>query len=266
MFLIGGIDGAFAASPPVDFALQDTYWIVAHIHYVLFGGSVMGLFAGIYYWFPKYTGARLDERFGKIHFTLLFIGANLTFFPMHIVGIEGMPRRIADYPAVSNWPGINLLETTGAFILAFSMLFFLWNVFSTLRGPRTYEPDPWHGNTLEWATTSPPPPYNFDHLPPIRSERPVFDVRVGAVDDPVLAKLIGAPIGTGGVPGEAIATEPAPAGSAQAALPVDATAPMLPSGREAEAHPAGAEPTEGIGPEPGPSGPTEPPTGGESHP
>jgi cytochrome c oxidase subunit 1 len=208
MFLLGGIDGAFAASPPVDFALQDTYWIVAHIHYVLFGGSVMGLFAGIYYWFPKWTGARLDERLGKIHFTLVFLGANLTFFPMHIIGIEGMPRRIADYPAVSNWPAINLLETGGAFILGFSMLFFLWNVFSTLRGPRTYEPDPWHGNTLEWATTSPPPPYNFDHLPPIRSERPVFDVRVGAVDDPVLAKLIGAPSGTGAAAVEGAAPTP----------------------------------------------------------
>ena len=197
MFLIGGIDGAFSASPPVDFALQDTYWIVAHIHYVLFGGSVMGLFAGIYYWFPKWTGARLREGLGKIHFTIMFIASNLTFFPMHIVGIQGMPRRVADYVEEPGWATINLLETVGSFILAASFLVFLWNVFVTLRGERTHEPDPWQGNTLEWATTSPPPPYNFDHLPPIRSERPVFDVRIGVVDDPWLANLIGAPSRTG---------------------------------------------------------------------
>jgi heme/copper-type cytochrome/quinol oxidase subunit 1 len=128
MFLIGGIDGAFAASPPVDFAIQDTYWIVAHIHYVLFGGSVMGLFAGIYYWFPKWTGARLNERLGKIHFTILFIGANLTFFPMHIVGIEGMPRRIADYVG-AQLAGHHQKETVGSFILTSSFLF-LWNVYT----------------------------------------------------------------------------------------------------------------------------------------
>jgi cytochrome c oxidase subunit 1 len=192
MFLVGGIDGAFAASPPVDFALQDTYWIVAHLHYVLFGGSVMGLFAGIYYWFPKWSGVRLRESLGKLHFTILFIGANLTFFPMHILGIEGMPRRVADYAQQPGWATINLIETIGSFILGASFLFFLWNVFVSLRSERTHEPDPWQANTLEWATTSPPPPYNFDHLPPIRSERPVFDVRTGAVDDPYVANLIGA--------------------------------------------------------------------------
>jgi cytochrome c oxidase subunit 1 len=181
---------------------------------------------------------------------------------MHIIGIEGMPRRIADYPAISNWPGINLLESTGAFILGFSMLFFLWNVYSTLRGPRTYEPDPWHGNTLEWATTSPPPPYNFDHLPPIRSERPVFDVRVGAVDDPILAKLIGAPMGTGGAPAE---TATPMLASGEETATADAASPALPSGHETEMKPASAEPTEGTGPEPGPSGPNQPPSGGESH-
>jgi heme/copper-type cytochrome/quinol oxidase subunit 1 len=111
-----------------------------------------------------------------------------------------MPRRIADYVSEPGWATINTLETIGSFILAGSMLFFLWNVFTTLRGPRTHEPDPWQANTLEWATTSPPPPYNFEHLPPIRSERPVFDVRTGAVDDPYVAKLIGAPGGTGGAP------------------------------------------------------------------
>src|SRR6266542_1766181 len=213
MFLVGGIDGAFAASPPVDFALQDTYWIVAHIHYVLFGGSVMGLFAGIYYWFPKWAGVRLNERLGKIHFTILFIGANLTFFPMHIVGIEGMPRRVADYVPIEAWKNINAIETIGSFILASSFLFFLWNVLTSLRSERTHEPDPWQANTLEWATTSPPPPYNFDHLPPIRSERPVFDVRVGAVDDPYVANLIGAPRRTGPA-GETAETPALPAGGA----------------------------------------------------
>jgi cytochrome c oxidase subunit 1 len=193
MFLIGGINGAFSASPPVDFAIQDTYWIVAHIHYVLFGGSVFGLFAGVYYWFPKYAGVRLGEGLGKLHFALMFIGTNLTFFPMHILGISGMPRRVADYVPEPGWPELNLLATIGAFVLGGSMLPFLANVWLSLRSERTHEPDPWRANTLEWATTSPPPPYNFDHLPPIRSERPVFDVRTGAVDDPILARLIGAP-------------------------------------------------------------------------
>jgi cytochrome c oxidase subunit 1 len=177
MFLIGGINGAFSAAVPVDFALHDTYWIVAHIHYVLFGGSVFGVFAGLFYWFPKMFGKKLSEGLGKIQFVIMFIGFNLTFFPMHILGLEGMPRRIANYAPETGWSQLNLLATIGGFTIALSMLPFLWNVFVTLRSGEPAGDDPWEANTLEWATTSPPPPYNFDHLPEIRSERPVFDAR-----------------------------------------------------------------------------------------
>jgi cytochrome c oxidase subunit I len=180
MFLIGGINGAFSAAVPVDFALHDTYWVVAHIHYVLFGGSVFAVFAGLYYWWPKMFGRRLNETLGKIQFVFMFIGFNLTFFPMHILGLSGMPRRIADYDPNAGWNDLNLLATIGGFVIAGSILPFLWNVFITFRSGEPAGDDPWEGNTLEWATSSPPPPYNFDHLPEIRSERPVFDARHGA--------------------------------------------------------------------------------------
>ena len=179
MFLIGGINGAFSAAVPVDFALHDTYWVVAHLHYVLFGGSVFGVFAGLYYWWPKMFGRRLNETLGKIQFVFMFIGFNLTFFPMHILGLSGMPRRIADYDPNAGWNDLNLLATIGGFTIALSILPFLWNVFITFRSGEPAGDDPWEGNTLEWATSSPPPPYNFDHLPEIRSERPVFDARHG---------------------------------------------------------------------------------------
>ncbi len=179
MFLIGGINGAFSAAVPVDFALHDTYWVVAHIHYVLFGGSVFAVFGGIFYWFPKMTGRMLDETLGKVQFVIMFIGFNLTFFPMHMLGLAGMPRRIADYAASTGWGELNLLATIGGFVIAASMLPFLWNVLVSLRNGKIAGDDPWEANTLEWATSSPPPPYNFDHLPEIRSERPVFDARHG---------------------------------------------------------------------------------------
>jgi cytochrome c oxidase subunit 1 len=179
MFLIGGINGAFSASVPVDFALHDTYWVVAHLHYVLFGGSVFGVMAGFYFYFPKMTGRMLDETVGKVQFVLMFIGFNLTFFPMHELGLAGMPRRIADYSSAAGWNDLNLLATIGGFTIAASMIPFLWNVFVSLRSGKPAGDDPWEANTLEWATSSPPPPYNFDHLPEIRSERPLFDLRHG---------------------------------------------------------------------------------------
>jgi cytochrome c oxidase subunit 1 len=183
MFLIGGINGAFSAAVPVDFAIHDTYWVVAHLHYVLFGGSVFGVFAGIYYWFPKMTGRMLSETLGKIQFVLLFIGMNMTFFPMHQLGLAGMPRRIADYAATAGWNELNLLATVGGFVIAASMIPFLWNVLVSLRNGKVAGDDPWGANTLEWATSSPPPAYNFDHLPEIRSERPMFDAHYGRTAD-----------------------------------------------------------------------------------
>jgi cytochrome c oxidase subunit 1 len=179
MFLLGGINGAFSAAVPVDFALQDTYWVVAHLHYVLFGGSVFGVFAGVYYWFPKMTGRMLNESLGKLQFVMIFIGFNLTFFPMHQLGLAGMPRRIADYASNVGWNDLNLAASIGGFVIAASMIPFLWNVFISLRNGKIAGDDPWQANTLEWATSSPPPPYNFDHLPEIRSERPLFDLRHG---------------------------------------------------------------------------------------
>ncbi len=177
MFLIGGISGVMLAEPPIDFHLTDTYFVVAHLHYVFFGGSVFGVFAATYYWFPKMFGRRLNERLGKVHFALHFIGFNLTFFPMHFLGIAGMPRRIADYSPDAGWTFWNLVSTVGAFVIAISILPFLVNVVATFINGEKAGDDPWEGNTLEWATSSPPPPYNFDKLPPIRSERPVWDLR-----------------------------------------------------------------------------------------
>ncbi|HXQ56061.1 MAG TPA: cytochrome c oxidase subunit I [Actinomycetes bacterium] len=177
MFLIGGIDGVFLASPPVDFALTETYWVVAHIHYVLFGGSVFAVYAGFYYWFPKFTGKRLKEGLGKLHFWLQFIGFNLTFFSMHILGLLGMPRRIQDYAPLKDWVGLNQLQTAGALLIALSTAPFLANVVMTIRRKDRDPEDPWEGNTLEWYTTSPPPAHNFDSLPEIHSERPLFDLR-----------------------------------------------------------------------------------------
>src|SRR5215216_1794993 len=177
MFLIGGIDGVFLASPPVDFALTETYWVVAHIHYVLFGGSVFAVYAGFYYWFPKFSGKKLKEGLGKLHFWLQFIGFNLTFFSMHILGLLGMPRRIQDYAPLKDWVGLNQLQTAGALLIALSTAPFLANVVLTLRRKDRDPEDPWEGNTLEWYTSSPPPGHNFDSLPEIHSERPLFDLR-----------------------------------------------------------------------------------------
>jgi cytochrome c oxidase subunit I len=181
MFLIGGIDGVWMASPAMDFAIHDTYWVVAHIHYVLFGGALFGIMAGMYYWFPKMSGRFLNRKLGIWQFWIQIVGFNIAFFPMHILGLRGMPRRISDYPADRGWTGLNSLSTVGAFIIAIAMILFFVNVYISLRHEKDAGDDAWgSGNTLEWATGSPPPPHNFDHVPEVRSSRPVYDTRVSA--------------------------------------------------------------------------------------
>ncbi|MBV9547138.1 MAG: cbb3-type cytochrome c oxidase subunit I, partial [Chloroflexi bacterium] len=180
MFVIGGLSGVYSAVVPVDYQLHDTYFIVAHIHYVLFGGSVFALFSGLYYWFPKFTGRLYSESLGAWHFWLMIIGFNLTFFPMHILGVMGMQRRIASYPVETGFLPLNLVETVGAFLLGFSVLIATWNLFVSWRHGAIAGNDPWLANTLEWLTSSPPPAYNFAALPRIRSERPLRDLRQAA--------------------------------------------------------------------------------------
>jgi cytochrome c oxidase subunit I len=178
-FLLGGLTGVMLAAAPIDFHVTDSYFVVAHMHYVLFGGSVFALYAGIYHWWPKITGRVLDERWGKVHFWMTLVGFHLTFFVQHILGLEGMPRRVADYVDGDGFTGLNQLSSLGAFLLAASTLPFLWNAVQTLRGRlgAVAGDDPWGGHTLEWATTSPPPPENFvGPLPRIRSARPVWDL------------------------------------------------------------------------------------------
>ncbi|HEX5367480.1 MAG TPA: cytochrome c oxidase subunit I [Acidimicrobiales bacterium] len=179
-FLLGGLTGVMLASAPIDFHVHDSYFVVAHMHYVLFGGSVFALYAGVYYWWPKVTGRTLDERWGKVHFWMTLVGFHLTFLVQHVLGLEGMPRRVADYLDSDGFTGLNQLSTVGSFLLGASTLPFLWNAVQTLRG-RLGAPageDPWDGHTLEWATSSPPPPENFvGALPPVRSQRPVWDLK-----------------------------------------------------------------------------------------
>ena len=179
VFLIGGITGVMVASAPLDFHFQDTYYVVAHMHNVLAGGTVYAIFAGVYFWFPKATGRMLSERLGRLHFVLYTIGFTLTFMPQYQLGASGMPRRFADYPAEPGWPELNLLSTAGSAIQGLSVLVFLAALALAFRRSPDAPDDPWGGNSLEWATSSPPPHHNFRRLPPIRSERPVFDEREG---------------------------------------------------------------------------------------
>jgi cytochrome c oxidase subunit I len=177
-FLFGGLTGVLLASPPLDFHVSDSYFVVAHFHYVLFGTIVFATYAGIYFWFPKMTGRMMDERIGKVHFWLTFIGFHMTFLVQHWLGNEGMPRRYADYAATDGFTVLNTISSIGAFILGASTLPFLWNAFHSYRYGRPVEvDDPWgHGNSLEWATSCPPPRHNFTELPRIRSERPAFEL------------------------------------------------------------------------------------------
>ncbi len=179
LFLIGGITGVFFPVAPVDFHLHDTYFVVGHLHYVLFGGGLMGVMAGIYYWYPKALGRKLNEGLGQIHFWFTFVGMNLVFWPQLMLGIDGMPRRINDYADNAGWQTLNLIATVGGFIIAAGFLVFAYNlVYARWRGEVAGD-DPWDAPTLEWATTSPPPPHNFDALPPVHSERPLFDKKYG---------------------------------------------------------------------------------------
>jgi cytochrome c oxidase subunit 1 len=177
-FLFGGLTGIILSSPVLDFHVTDSYFVVAHFHYVVFDTVVFAMFAGFYFWWPKFTGRMLDEGLGKIQFWLLFIGFNVTFFPQHQLGLDGMPRRIADYLPETGWTDLNLLSTAGSLLIAVAVLIFVWNFVTSLRlGPPAGD-DPWGGHTLEWATSSPPPHHNFHRLPPIHSDRPVLDERL----------------------------------------------------------------------------------------
>ena len=169
MFVIGGLSGVTHASPPSDAQQQDTYYVVAHFHYVLFGGSLLGLWSGIYYWWPKFTGRFLNEKLGLWHFGIVLLGFNLTFFPMHWLGLDGMPRRVATYPEGMGWDVSNLVSTMGSLLLGVGVLIFIYNViYSNLRMPRNASNDPWDGRTLEWSIPSPPPHYNFDVIPEVK--------------------------------------------------------------------------------------------------
>jgi cytochrome c oxidase subunit I len=176
-FLIGGLTGIFVASPTLDYHVNDTYFVVGHFHYTLFAGSLFGLFAGLYHWFPKATGRRLGEGLGKLHFWLLVVGTNLTFFPFFILGYEGMVRRVADYPDQSRLADWNLASTIGSYVVAAALLVFLVNVVRSRLLGEPAGPDPWGGQTLEWWAASPPPRHNFDSLPAIRSHAPLQDLR-----------------------------------------------------------------------------------------
>jgi cytochrome c oxidase subunit 1 len=182
MFVIGGLTGIMLAAAPIDWQVTDSYFVVGHFHYVLFGGTVFGLMAAFYYWWPKMTGRMLGRRLARWHFWLLFIGFNLTFGPMHVSGLLGMPRRIYTYQPGQGWEFWNQLTTIGAVIQGVAMALFILNVLVSLRRGEAAGDDPWDAWTLEWTTTSPPAEYNFEEVPVVRSRRPLWDLK--HPDDP----------------------------------------------------------------------------------
>jgi cytochrome c oxidase subunit 1 len=177
-FLFGGLTGIILAAPPLDFHVSDSYFVVAHFHYVVFGTVVFAMFAGFYFWWPKFTGKMLDERLGKLHFWMVFFGFHITFLVQHWLGVEGMPRRYADYLASDGFTTLNMVSTVGSIVLGASTFVFLWNIYKTHKhAPMVNCDDPWGwGASLEWATSCPPPRHNFVEIPRIRSERPAFDL------------------------------------------------------------------------------------------
>ncbi|HEY3757592.1 MAG TPA: cytochrome c oxidase subunit I [Opitutaceae bacterium] len=189
-FTVGGLSGITFAMVPMDWQLTDTYYLVAHMHYVMFGGTLFGLFAGVYYWFPKMTGRKLNEGAGRWHFWLTVIGFNLTFFVQHFLGLMGMPRRVYTYPDLPYWGAFNAISTVGAFILGLSVVVLLVNIWVSLRRGEIAGDNPWDAWTLEWATTSPPPEHNFRAVPPVRSRRPLWDLAHPQNCDPVLSPAV----------------------------------------------------------------------------
>ena len=200
LFVIGGISGVFLAIFPVDWQVEDTYFVVAHLHYVLVGGSVMGIFAGIYYWFPKFTGRMLAEGLGKLSCALMWLGINLTFLIQHSLGLDGMPRRVYEYPDIAHFQLYNIISTVGSFTLALGVLVTVVNVARSLRHGVVAGPDPWRGNTLEWFVPSPPPANNFDVIPRVRSVEPMKDIRRQIERQSPVADQAPAPTPTPAVP------------------------------------------------------------------
>jgi cytochrome c oxidase subunit 1 len=197
LFVIGGISGVILAVFPVDWQLHDSYFVVAHLHYVLFGGSVFGIFAGVYYWFPKMTGRMMSEGLGKLSFWVMFVGFNMTFLVQHSAGLSGMPRRIYDYSGDLGVGGYNMISTVGSFMLGIGVLLTVINALRSYRNGKVAGNDPWKGNTLEWYVQSPPPVNNFDIVPRVRSVEPMKDIRREVARSGEAAGSVAQPVSSG---------------------------------------------------------------------